>query len=200
MTRTSRALATILFPSLLAVPSGAVSPATISGTKTVSGDFAPGGHITYTVVLHNSGPAAQQDNFGNEFQDFVVTGVTVTAVSATSGTALLSQPLNFVSWNGSIPAGGSVVVTIQATIGPEFPRGLVVSNQGEVFSDADGDGTNEAIGGTDDPNVSGPANPTLFTVGQPPAPAGIPTLDEVGLTLLALLLAMGGAVMLRRRA
>ncbi len=179
--------------------SGVVSPALISATKTVAGDFSPGGHITYTIVLHNSGPAAQQDNFGNEFQDFVVTGVMVTAVSATSGTALLSQPLNFVSWNGSIPAGSSAVVTIQATIDPGFPRGLVVFNQGEVFSDADGDGSNEAVALTDDPNVSGPANPTLFTVGQAPAPAGIPTLDEVGLMLLALLLAMGGAVVLRRR-
>jgi uncharacterized repeat protein (TIGR01451 family) len=179
--------------------SGVVSPSLISGTKTVSGDFAPGGSVTYTIVLHNSGPAAQQDNFGPELQDILGADLTPTAVSATSGAVQFSLPLNIVTWDGSIPADGSVGITIQATINPAAPRGTVLFNQALFFYDADGDGTNESNGGTDDPNVSGPANPTLFTVGQAPAPAGIPTLDEAGLALLALLLAMGGAVMLRRR-
>jgi hypothetical protein len=51
---------------------------------------------------------------------------------------------------------------------------------------------------TDNPAVGGTADPTSFVVAGAPA-APIPTLDEMGLALLALLLAMGGAVMLRRR-
>ena len=33
-----------------------ISPATVTGTKTVTGTFYPGGPITYTVVLTNTGP------------------------------------------------------------------------------------------------------------------------------------------------
>ncbi len=43
--------------------SGITSPATLSATKTVTGNFAPGGRITYTIVLRNSGPETQLDNF-----------------------------------------------------------------------------------------------------------------------------------------
>ncbi|MEO8035015.1 MAG: S8 family serine peptidase, partial [Acidobacteriota bacterium] len=38
-----------------------VSPATVAATKTASGQFRAGGAISYTVVLSNSGPAAQLD-------------------------------------------------------------------------------------------------------------------------------------------
>jgi uncharacterized repeat protein (TIGR01451 family) len=179
--------------------SGVVSPATVTGTKTVAGDFSPGGSVTYTVVLHNSGPATQHDNPGLEFQDFLTAALRLTAASATSGTVQFDPPSGIMSWNGSIPANGSVTITIQATIDPTVPLGTVLFNQGQFFYDADGDGTNESFGVTDDPNVSGTENPTLFTVGQASSPAGIPTLDEVGLVLLALLLAAGGAVMLRKR-
>ena len=177
--------------------SGVVSPATLSATKTVAGDFSPGGRVTYTVVLHNSGPAAQNDNFGPEFQDILVVGLTAVSASATSGTVQASSGgLIVVTWDGAIPAGGSVTIAIQATIDPSIPRGTVLFNQGTTFYDADGDGTNEALGATDDPTVRGTEDPTLFTVGV--GPLEIPTLDRNGLILLILLLAVAGAMSLRR--
>ena len=43
------------------------SPAALTATKTVSGTFTPGGAVTYTIVLTNTGPAAQFNNPGDEF-------------------------------------------------------------------------------------------------------------------------------------
>ena len=103
-----------------------------------------------------------------------------------------------VTWNGSIPAGGSVTITINATIDANVAPGTTLTNQATFAFDSDGNGTNESSGVTDDPTVAGTANPTTFR-SRAAEPTPIPTLDEVGLLLLALLLAMGGAVMLRRR-
>ena len=60
---------------------------TLTGTKTVAGTFAPGGTVTYTVTLTNSGSGAQADNPGNEFIDVLPAGLTLVGASATSGSA-----------------------------------------------------------------------------------------------------------------
>jgi uncharacterized repeat protein (TIGR01451 family) len=177
-----------------------LSPAAVSGTKTASGSFTPGSTVTYTVVLSNAGPAAQADNPGNEFTDVLPSSLTLVSATATSGTAVATVGTNTVTWNGSIPASGSVTITITATVSPAAAPGTTISNQGNFSYDADGNGTNEASGVTDNPATAGP-DATSFVVAPGAAgPSNIPTLDEVGLALLALLLGMGGAVMLRRRA
>jgi hypothetical protein len=102
-----------------------------------------------------------------------------------------------VTWNGSIPAGGSVTITLQATVDAGLPPGTSISNQATFAYDADGNGTNEATGVSDDPAAGGAADPTTFVAGAPPV--NIPTLDSLGLALLTLLLALGGAAVLRRR-
>jgi hypothetical protein len=105
---------------------------------------------------------------------------------------------NTVTWNGAIAAGGSVTVTITATVNFGVPSGSPVNNQGVISFDADGNGTNESTAMTDDPAAAGAGNPTTFQVGEPSI-AEVPTLDTLGLALLALLLAIGGALLLRRR-
>jgi uncharacterized repeat protein (TIGR01451 family) len=177
----------------------APSPATVTGTKTAAGTFQPGSTVTYTIVLSNSGTGTQQDNPGAELTDVLPPSLTLVSATATSGAAVATVGTNTVTWNGSIPAGGSVTITIQATINPGTAQGTTISNQGAISYDADGDGTNEAAGVTDSPATGGAGDPTTFVVGPIEGPPPIPTLDEVGLMLLALLLAMGGAMMLRRR-
>jgi hypothetical protein len=103
-----------------------------------------------------------------------------------------------VTWNGTIPAGGSVTITINATVDSNVAPGTTLSNQATFAYDSDGNGTNESSGKTDDPAVAGNADPTTVVVARGVV-AAVPTLDGIGLLLLALLLAMGGAVMLRRR-
>jgi uncharacterized repeat protein (TIGR01451 family) len=177
-----------------------ISPASLTGTKTVSGDTASGGAIVYTVAVSNSGPGTQGDNPGAEFTDVLPAGLTLVSATATSGAALATVGTNTVTWNGSIAASGSVTITINATINPGIAPGTTISNQGSFAYDADGNGTNEASGVTDSPATTPGGDPTTFQVAGGAAPlANIPTLDTVGLMLLALLLAMGGAAMLRRK-
>jgi uncharacterized repeat protein (TIGR01451 family) len=140
------------------------SPAALSGTKTVSGTFNPGGTVAYTVVLSNAGPGAQLDNPGNEFTDVLPAGLTLVSANATGGVAVATIPTNTVSWNGSIAAGGSVTITINATVN----GGTTIINQGAIAYDADGNGTNEAAAVTDDPSVVGINNPTSFAVNKAP--------------------------------
>ena len=140
-----------------------VSPATVTATKAVSGSFALGSTVTYTVVLSNSSTTAQLDNAGNEFTDVLPAGLTLVSAAASSGTAVANIGSNTVNWNGSIPGGGSVTITITATV-KAGSEGTTISNQGTVAFDADGNGSNESTALTDDPSVAGAANPTSFVV------------------------------------
>ncbi len=136
----------------------------VTGTKTVSGTFAPGGTITYTVTLTNSGGAAQGDNPGNEFTDVLPAGLALVSATATSGTPVATVGTNTVTWNGSLAAlGGSVTITITATI-KASACGTTISNQGAISYDADGNGSNETAGVTDDPGTGAANDPTSFTV------------------------------------
>jgi uncharacterized repeat protein (TIGR01451 family) len=153
-----------------------------------------GSTVTYTSVLTNSGTVAQTDNPGNEFTDTLPASLALVSASATSGSATTVG--NTVNWNGGIPAGGSVTITITATIKPGT-RGTQIVNQGTVSFDADGNGTNESTAVTDDPSAAGAANPTPFLVGG--TAVDIPTVSGVGFVLLFVLLAGFGAFVLRRR-
>ncbi len=170
------------------------SPASVSGTKSVAGTFLVGETITYTVDLYNAGPGAQLDNPGDEFSDTLPPQLTLVSAVATSGT--VGTAGNTVTWNGSIPALGSVTLTIEATINPGT-GGQLISNQGTIWYDADGDGTNEATALTDDPNPPGTEDPTDFIVSE--IALEIPTLSTLGFALLALALAGLGLALLRRR-
>ena len=173
-----------------------LSPATLSGTKSVAGDFAPNGAITYTIVLSNSGPSTQGDNPGDELTDVLPPGLAL--ISASSNAGSIAAGNNTVTWNGSLAAGASVTITIQAGISASAAPGTTISNQATFLYDANGDGLNEAAGVTDAPG--GTANdPTNFVVGGGEEPQEIPTLDTIGLALLAVILALGGMAMLRRR-
>ncbi|MDX6406725.1 MAG: trimeric autotransporter adhesin [Blastocatellia bacterium] len=147
----------------VSTPITVLSPANVSGTKTVSGTFAPNGSITYTVVLSNSGPAAQLDNPGNEFTDVLPSTLTLVSANATSGTAVATVGTRTVTWDGTITASGTVTITISATINSNA-GGTTISNQGSISYDADGTGTNEASASTDDPSVGGASDPTSFFV------------------------------------
>jgi uncharacterized repeat protein (TIGR01451 family) len=173
-----------------------LSPATIgTHSKTVSGTFQEGGTIIYTVTISNTSAFDQQNNPGDEFTDVLPTSLTLVGAAASSGTAAADVPNHTVHWNGAIVAGGSVTITITAVIN-NGTAGTTISNQGTIFFDADGNGTNESSVLTDDPNVGGATDPTSLAVS---AVAQVPTLSSVGLALMALLLVGGALLALRRR-
>jgi uncharacterized repeat protein (TIGR01451 family) len=150
--------------------------------------------ITKTLLLINCGPANQADNPGDEFTDVLPAGLTLTSASATSGVASTSG--NTATWNGAIPVGGTVTITINANINAGT-AGMILCNQATIAYDADGNGTNESIGFSDDPDEPGLADPCCFRVLS--TPPGIPTLSGDSLAALALLLVGLAIVRLRRR-
>ncbi|HEX6833467.1 MAG TPA: hypothetical protein VF132_08035, partial [Rudaea sp.] len=172
----------------------AAPSAALAATKTVAGAFHAGGSVTYTIVLHNGGSGAQADNPGDEFVDVLDPALTFSSVAATSGTGSFSG--GAVHWNGSIPAGGDVTITIVATVSASAHG--TISNQGTVSWDANGDGTNDTSAPTDDPTVAGNADPTTFAVTAAPitvTPA--PALQMFGMLLL--MLALVGTALKRRK-
>jgi uncharacterized repeat protein (TIGR01451 family) len=175
----------------------AIPGANVTGTKTVSGSAVVGATLTYTITLTNSGAGAQGDNPGNEFTDMLPPTLSLVSAVASSGSAVATPATNTVTWNGAILAGGSVTITIQASILP-VAAGQTVSNQGNFTFDSDGNGTNNATGQTDDPGVAGAANPTSIQVAGAAASA-IPTLSQLGLVALVLALAGMALVLMRRR-
>ena len=98
------------------------------------------------------------------------------------------------TWNGSIAANGSVTITINTVINNLAP-GILVSNQARYAFDADLNGSNESTGVTDDPTVAGTANATTFAV----APLIVPTLSNLALILLSLMIFAWGANLTLRR-
>jgi uncharacterized repeat protein (TIGR01451 family) len=153
-----RAFSIITRPLSCTVASNSVST---TATKTVAGTFSPSGTVTYTVVLGNTGPGVQTDNPGDEYVDVLPSQLTLVSATATRGTASTSG--NTVRWNGALEAGSSVTLTITATVNAGTV-GQTVSSQGTFNYDADHNGSNEASRLTDDPGITGTANPTAFVV------------------------------------
>ena len=177
-----------------------LSPAALAATKIAAGSFVPGSLVTYTVVLGNTSAFAQLDNPGDELTDVLPAPLALVSATASSGTAVATVLTNTVTWNGTIPAGGTVTVTISAAVPLDAVVGTTISNQATVSYDADGDGTNETVGVSDDPATTSAGDATVFAVSDAGSSvATIPVLDGVGLGLLAALVALGGALLLGRR-
>lgn len=139
-----------------------VPSARVEGTKTVAGNFAPGGAIAYTITLANNGALNQLDNPGDEFTDGLPATLTLVSAVATTGMVTATPASNIVTWNGALAAlGGSVTITINATVNANV-GGLSISNQGGIVYDADANGSNESGSTTDNPATAGPLDPTVF--------------------------------------
>jgi uncharacterized repeat protein (TIGR01451 family) len=153
-------------------------------TKSVSGTFSVGGTVTYTIVINNTGDTNAPDNAGDELTDVLPAQLTLVSASATSGAAVATIATNTVTWNGAIPAGGSVTITITATI-DAGTEGQTVTNQATHLYDADNNGSNETTVLSDNPSTGTAGDPTTFVVAAA-ALAGVPTVSTWGLIALAM--------------
>ena len=131
----------------------------------VTGNTAPGSIITYTVMLSNTGTAAQANNAGNEFTDVLPSQLTLLGANASAGTASANVGTRTVTWNGAIPINGAVKLTITAQINAGT-NGATVSNQGTIAFDSDNNGSNDATALTDNPATAA-ANGRLNFVCRP---------------------------------
>ena len=183
--------------SLVITPASCSAAAPLGAHLTASkavtgGNLAPGGTVVYTVTLTNSGTGATFDEPGDEFADTLPATLTPTSAAASLGTVTITG--NTVHWNGGVPAGGSVVITIDAAISGAAVSQSIISNQGMASYDATRSGSNQTAILTDDPARGGP---TQFLVGG--AIAAVPALSAAGLAALAAALLAAGALTLRRR-
>jgi len=145
------------------------------------GQLVAGGSVIYQVLLLNGGPAVA-DGVGDEFSDTLPGELALVSATASSGTVATAG--NLVTWNGGLPAGGAVTITINASL-QNVVQGDVVCNQGELLVPV------PIL--SDDPQLPGSEDPTCFTI-----PPYVPALGAGGLALLALLLAAAGWLALRR--
>ena len=92
---------------------------------------------------------------------------------------------NAVYGNGPMGPGESVTVTIEALVDAE--AGTTITNQALLQFDANRDGVNDSSSLSDDPGTPGAEDGTvLVVIGF----ADIPTLDALGISLMALLLSV----------
>lgn len=173
--------------------------ADLSATITDSPDpVLPGGTITYTVTLTNSGP----DNAGNAgFSLPLPTGTTFDSLTAPGGWSCTTPA---VGANGTVScnelvmprakhaqakmAPGTAVFTIVAAVDFSVLPGTVLTS------------TLNATSTTSDPNGANNAAPAATTVGTPAQVPPIPALDRLGQLLIALLVLGFAAMSLRRHA
>ncbi|HXH91818.1 MAG TPA: hypothetical protein VNN25_09575, partial [Thermoanaerobaculia bacterium] len=99
---------------------------------------------------------------------------------------------NTVTWNGSIAAGGTVTITIQAFV-KQGTIGTTISNQATVSYDSDANGTNDASRVSDDPSTAAPGDATSFQV-----VGSVPALSRMMLFLLAAALAVMSLIVMRK--
>lgn len=81
-----------------AVNLSVLTPPALTVSKTVSGNFVPGGSLTYTIILTNTCQTTQADNVCDELTDELENSLTLSSARATSGSLQTSGQR--VSWNG----------------------------------------------------------------------------------------------------
>jgi len=163
--------------------------------KTIEGSPSWGSAVTYTLTLTNYGTATQQDNAGPELEDVLSGHLRLVSAWADSGVVSVEMATNTVSWNGAIPPLSTVTITIDAMVG-RLSDGDMINNQATSWSDADGDGTNEARGVSDDPGTLEPFDATVVAALILP---NIPALTTMGLLILAILISTAGFFFLRSK-
>jgi ELWxxDGT repeat protein len=166
----------------------------LEATKELSGAPIEGGAVTYTLRLTNPGTFASADDPGDELVDALPAGLELLGASADAGAVESDSPSRTVRWNGSVPAGGTVTITVEARIQPGT-AGETLANQATVAFDRDGDGTSEGTAVSDDPATGAAGDPTALEV---LSVVDVPALSPAGLALLGLLLAAAGGLALRR--
>jgi len=128
------------------------------------GNLVPGDIIEYTIAIENSG-GPQGDNPGNEFEDPIPANTAFVAGSAhaSSGNVSFDPTTNKLFWNGAISAGGRVTLSFQVRVTGPLAGPTQISNQGFVHFDSNGDGTNDSVEPTDDPNTPADDDATVTT-------------------------------------
>lgn len=128
------------------------------------GVVSPGDTIRYRIDIINSG---DEDALGVTFYDPIPadTDFVTGSITASKGTASFDANANQVQWSGDVAMGETVTIGFDVIVHTGIRVGTVISNQGFVSYDSDGDGTSDTTLATDG-DLSLPGRQTTdFTVG-----------------------------------
>jgi uncharacterized repeat protein (TIGR01451 family) len=101
----------------------------LTATKQASGTYVPGSALTYIITLNN---AASTAITGVRITDTVPISLTYVAdsFSATNGTG--GESGGVITWNGTVPAGGSTAISFRATISDDVPSCSLITNKATI--------------------------------------------------------------------
>jgi ELWxxDGT repeat protein len=139
----------------------------LSAAKRVVSPAFEGGSVTYEIVITNTGAGPHPDNPGDEMVDVLPAPLALTGASTDVGTVSTNLVQNRVAWNGALDPGDSATVTIEAAV-PSSTERQTFLNQAALSFDADGDGSNESAGVSDDPGRGGSGQATPVVISSPP--------------------------------
>ncbi len=170
-------------PTITTVLSGPVFAQT---TKQVSltdidgnGAASPGDVLTYSIVLNNSG---NSNAVNVQFTDRIPMKTTYNpgTASATSGIPTYQTSTNTIEWAGNINAGSQVVISFSVTIDTSGVQIRdVISNQGQLLYDSDGNGSNDASQLTDSDLSQSGVQPTEIMIGGRPEGVAIKSAEDI---------------------
>jgi uncharacterized repeat protein (TIGR01451 family) len=166
-----------------------------SVTDENGGNVEPRDSLLYTIVFRNQSGFDVNDL---EFIEEIPADTTYIPSSVTipSGSTVVSETPVLRITGIDVPARGQVEVTFRVQVINPVPAGVTqIINQGTVFYDSDGNGTNDTLQQTDGDTAQPGNQPT--TIAVTPKPPPIPTLSEWGMILLGILLT-GIAVRINR--
>jgi len=164
----------------------------LSVTKTAINPLPPGGggNLAYLITVTNAGPISAVNI---SLSDPLPAGTTFVSLTSPGGWSCITPAVGAggtVSCSiSSLAAGDSGVFNLTVDVPLSPPTGAIVINIATVSSV------------TPDSNLSNNSAVARTAVvgGSGSVPPSIPALNALGLSLLTLLLALGGATMLRRR-
>jgi uncharacterized repeat protein (TIGR01451 family) len=174
--------------------------ATLATDVDLSGSVTAGDVLLYTATITNTGTttagAAVFTINSPDHTHLVAGSVTTSAGSISTGNAPADASIQVAL--GDLPQGSSATVTYRVTLAASLPDTVTqIVSQGSIAA------SNAAAALSNDPATPAPLDPTITPVTRaatpPPPPQNVPTLNEAGLILLAVLLAFAGVFVGRRR-
>ena len=140
---------------------------------------SPGDTLTYSIILKNSGNA---NTVNAQFTDSIPMKTTYNTgtASASSGIPTYDSVANSIQWAGNINAGSQVSITFSVTIDSSGVQIRdVISNQGQLLYDSDGNGGNDATQLTDSDLTQSGVQPTEIMIGGRPEGVAIKTAEDL---------------------
>lgn len=122
----------------------------VAGVIEIDEDRTQGETVVYEVTLRSEMARTQFNNPGDELEVELPAELDLTKAECVNEecgckapACVLAAEENSVTWNGAICPGGTIELTIEATIKPGIAVGTTILSRGRIYYDPQGDGIND---------------------------------------------------------